>query len=207
MSRLRVVPIVEGHGEFHCVRILLDRIWQELHGGEYVEVTRPVRWTSGRLLKREGVQGALRVAVRVLNDLSATDDPTLFLILVDADENCPGRLGPELLAFAREANSAVDVTCVLANVEYETWFAAAAESLTKFLELPVGFTASESHEGLRHGKAWVERYFRGRKYSETQDQPAMTRAMDPGLCRRRSPSFDKLCRELEQRLRREDPRG
>jgi hypothetical protein len=99
------------------------------------------------------------------------------------------------------------MACVLANVEYETWFAAAAESLTKYLDLPAGFTASESPEDARHGKAWVKHYFRGTKYSETQDQPGMTAAMDLALCRRRSPSFDKLCRELEQRLRRQDPRG
>jgi predicted ATPase len=39
------------------------------------------------------------------------------------------------------------------------------------------------------------------KYSETIDQPAMTADMDLSLCRRRSPSFDKLCRELEKRFR------
>ena len=34
-----------------------------------------------------------------------------------------------------------------------------------------------------------------------RNQPRMTAAMDLALCRRRSPSFDKLCRELKQRLR------
>ena len=38
-------------------------------------------------------------------------------------------------------------------------------------------------------------------------QPGMTQAMDMALCRRRSPSFDKLCRELERRLQRQDPRA
>jgi hypothetical protein len=112
-----------------------------------------------------------------------------------------------LLARAREVNPTVDTACVLADVESETWFAAAAESLTKYLDLPAGFTTSESPEDARHGKAWVKRHFRGTKDSETQDQPGMTAVMDLALCRRRSPSFDKLCRELEQRLRRQDPRG
>jgi hypothetical protein len=201
MNRLRVAPVVEGHGEFRCVRTLLDRIWRELLGGEFIDVVRPIRRTSGELVRPDGIRNAVRIAVRSLNDPPATDDPKLVLILIDADENCPGRLGPDLLAIAREADPVVDIACVLANVEYETWFAAAAESLTKYLEFPAGFRASESPERERHGKAWVERYFRRTRYSETRDQPAMTSAMDLALCRRRSPSFDKLCRELERRLR------
>jgi hypothetical protein len=202
MSRLRVAPIVEGQGESCCIRTLLDRIWRELLGGEFVEVVRPVRKTNGELLRKDGLQGAVRIAVKELNNPPATADPGLVLILIDADEKCPGRLGPELLGFARETHSAVDIACVLAIVGYETWFAAAAESLTKYLELPAGFLASDSPEESRHGKAWVRRYFRGTKYSETRDQPRLTGAMDLALCRRRSPSFDKLCRELERRLRR-----
>lgn len=37
----------------------------------------------------------------------------------------------------------------------------------------------------------------------TVDQPAMTSHMDLHLARERSPSFDKLCRELERRLSRD----
>lgn len=48
-------------------------------------------------------------------------------------------------------------------------------------------------------KAWIEKRIKAPKYSETVDQPAMTAAMDLKLCRSRSPSFDKLCRELEKR--------
>ena len=38
MSRLCVAPIVEGHGDDRAIRILLQRIWSELLGGDYVEV-------------------------------------------------------------------------------------------------------------------------------------------------------------------------
>jgi hypothetical protein len=37
-------------------------------------------------------------------------------------------------------------------------------------------------------------------YAETVDQPRLTAAMDLQMCRERSKSFDKLCRELEKRL-------
>jgi Domain of unknown function (DUF4276) len=203
MSRLRIATIVEGQGEVGSIRILLDRIWRELLGGDYVEVLRPVKAPSGQLLNREGVQRFVAYAVKNLSDQRPSDDPALVLLLIDADERCPARLGPELLAHAREAGFSVDVTCVVVNLEYETWFVAAAESLTQYLDLSDEFLASELPEDARHKKGWIKRRFRGAKYSETQDQPRMTAAMNLDSCRRRSPSFDKLCRELEQRL----PRG
>jgi hypothetical protein len=202
MSRLRVAPIVEGDGEFACIRLLLERIWYELLGGDFVRVVRPVLKPRGNLVKQEGLHRAVKLAIKNLSDLPESDDSNLVLILIDADEDCPREWGPKLLDIAREVDSRMDVACVLAKLEYETWFAAAAESLTGYLELPPGFVASEAPEEARHGKGWVERYFRGNKYTEPQDQPAMTSAMDLALCRRRSPSFDKLCRELERRLRR-----
>jgi hypothetical protein len=123
------------------------------------------------------------------------------LILVDADTDLPCRLAPELLAWAREERTDVDIVCIVANVEYETWFVAAAESLRDYLDLPEGESAPHQPELERHGKRWIEQRFKRTKYSETQDQPAMTAKMDIALCRTRSPSFDKLCRELA--LRRE----
>ena len=202
MSRLRIVPIVEGHGETQCVRILLDRIWRELLGGEHVEVTRPFRWGIGKLVKKDDVQNAVRTAIKMIAASPSTDDPTLVLILIDADERCPAEWGPKLRSFALEANPTVDVACVLAKYEYETWFAASAESLTKYLEFPDGFVASEAPEDARLRKAWVEDFFRGPKYNAPRDQVGMTHAMDLALCRKRSPSFAKLCRELERRVRR-----
>jgi hypothetical protein len=56
-------------------------------------------------------------------------------------------------------------------------------------------------EQQRCGKGWIEHRFKGPKYSETVDQPRLTAAMDLHLCRQHSPSFDKLCRELEACMR------
>jgi Domain of unknown function (DUF4276) len=207
MTRLWIAPVVEGHGEKACIRLLLERIWYEMLGGEFVRVVRPVLQPRGNLVKQEGLHRAVKLAIKNLSDLPESDDPKLVLILIDADEDCPREWGPKLLDIAREVDSRMDVACVLAKVEYETWFAAAAESLTKYLEFPPDFVAADSPEEEGHAKAWVERYFRGHKYIEPQDQPAMTSAMDLAVCRRRSPSFDKLCRELERRLRRVERSG
>lgn len=56
-------------------------------------------------------------------------------------------------------------------------------------------------ESQRLGKGWIERRFKGVKYSERVDQPKMTAKLDLNMCRDNSPSFDKLCRELEACLK------
>ncbi len=124
----------------------------------------------------------------------------MILILIDADADCARELGPKLLDIARESRRDKSISCVLAVVEYETWFVACATSLAELLNLGDGElpTDPESH---KMGKGWIERRFKGLKYSETVDQPKMTARMDLQMCRARSPSFDKLCRDMEQAAR------
>jgi hypothetical protein len=125
-------------------------------------------------------------------------DCDLILVLIDADEDPPCTLAPKLRSLVSRTD--VDVAFVCANPEYETWFVAAAESLTAFLRVSATSTAGHP-EAERLAKGWIQRHFRRPKYSETVDQAAMTAQMDLGLCRDRCPSFDKLCRELEDRNR------
>ena len=201
MSRLRVLPIVEGHGEDNSIRILLQRIWGEMLGGEYVEVLKPIRGKRHQLVKAVELGKALNLAVLKLRD-PRRQTPSMILVLLDADSDFPCILGPSLLALAREIRADADVSCVIANIEYETWFVAAAESLNEYLDLSDDSAIPGDPERARHGKGWIQKKFLGPSYSETIDQPAMTQAMDLALCRQRSPSFDKLCRELEARLER-----
>lgn len=199
MSRLCIVPIVEGHGEDSAVRILLQRVWAEILGGDYVEVLRPIRGKRFKLVKTEELERALNLAILKLRSSGSTD-PSLILVLLDAETDLPCVLGPELLQRAKQLRSDADIACVLANVEYETWFVAAAQSLTRYLDLSSDKVLPESPETAGLGKGWIQHRFKGVKYSETVDQPAMTRAMDLAQCRLRSPSFDKLCRDLQARL-------
>lgn len=199
MSRLCVVPIVEGHGDDASVPVLLRRLWSEILGGEYIEVLRPIRVKRQKIVRKDELQRAVRLALSKAHASRPPDDPRLILVLLDAEADPPCILGPQLLQDARGVHPDTDVACVLANVEYETWFVAAAESLSQYLDLSTTTVPGEP-EKTRSGKAWIRSRFRGTRYSETQDQPRMTAAMDLRMCRRRSPSFDKLCRDLEQRL-------
>lgn len=202
MSRLTVVPIVEGHGEVPSVRILLQRIWYELLQGEFIEVLQPIRQPRDRLTsnKEGALEKALNLAAGKLRARSGLQQPTLILILLDANTDVPCALAPSLLQTANDCRADQDIACVLPNVEYETWFVAAAASLGEHLDLSKDRALPETPEDLRLGKAWIQQRFKGR-YSETVDQPKLTARMDLYGCRTQSPSFDKLCRELEARVK------
>jgi hypothetical protein len=198
VKTLGIVPIVEGHGEQEAIRILLTRTIQELLGGPYPFILSPIRQPRSKLVsKPRELERAVELGVLKLRQSSPSFEHGLVLVLLDADEDRPCELAPQLLA--RACRSDVDVACVLANPEYETWFVAAAPSLSRYLDLD-GARCDEP-EANRLKKAWIEHRFTSGSYSETIDQPRLTAAMDLAMCRAASPSFDKLCRELEARLR------
>lgn len=203
MNMLRIAPIVEGDGEVPAVPILLRRIGQELLGGISVEVLRPIRLPRDRLVEnKEGeLERALGLAAAKLRNQPQTDARTFVLLLLDADNDRACELAPRLLNNMRELRTDLDVVCVLANIEFETWFVGAAESLTQYLNLAVG-EPPQFPEETRSRKAWIEQRFKGHPYKETIDQPKLTAKMDLTLCRNHCSSFDKLCRELETRVER-----
>ena len=197
MSDIVIAPIVEGHGDSAAVPILLRRLWEGVATGGYAQVLQPIRRSRGKFLREQ--EGDLENAVNLALLKLAPFGGGLILILIDAEEDCHriGPLGPMLLMRARSARADADISCVIANVMYETWFVAAAESLSDVLHVPD--PVSEDPETERLGKGWIKQRMRAGKYSETIDQPKLTAKMDLQLCRRRSPSFDKLCRELQKR--------
>lgn len=198
MSLLRIAPIVEGHGEIQAIRILLERVWCELLGGQYLDVLAPFREPRSKLVLPAQLARVVQTVGLKLRDAGRRQPmPALILILLDADEDLPCVIGPQILDGARKAAAHLDITCVIANVEYETWFVAAASSLGEYLHVPARLP--ERPEQTGQGKGWIQQHFRRSKYSEPLDQPRMTARMDLSLCRARCPSFDKLCRELELR--------
>jgi hypothetical protein len=199
---LKIVPIVEGDGEVAAVPILLRRICDELFDHAVAHVLQPVRQPRSRLVsnREDCLQKSLGLAVNKLRQLQIAEARELVLLLLDADEDCPAELAPRLNAMAAQFRSDADFACVLAMVEFETWFVASAESLTRFIQLDRPDEAPRQPERTRSRKAWIQNRFLLPKYSETVDQPKLTAAMDLALCRSRSASFDKLCRELGRRL-------
>ena len=120
------------------------------------------------------------------------------MVLVDADDDLPCQLGPYMQEVASAVRNDFDVSCIVANIDYETWFVAASGSLLGFWKDPDDFEPPANPEG-KNGKSWVKQRFYGPKYSETIDQAKLTARMDLATCREVSSSFDKLCRELEKK--------
>ena len=105
-------------------------------------------------------------------------------------------MGPELLRRAQVARQDRHIGVVLAKVEYEAWFLAAAESLAGRHGI-AEFTASPTDpESISDAKRWLsERMPPGRSYRETLHQPALTAVADLGAARA-ARSFDKMWREV-----------
>ena len=198
---MTILPIVEGHGEVEAVPIALRRIGSELLDIASVEVMKPIRIKRGRLVKREHLGRAIGYALLKLQE-SASEEGAI-LVLLDGDGEPPCILGPRVQSMANELRADADVFCVIAHLEYETWFVAAAESLVESgdLVLREGEAYPEDPEGQALRKGWIEKRLRDQRsgYSPTVDQPRFTAKMDLRACRSRSPSFDKLCRELAKR--------
>ncbi len=198
---LRVVVIVEGHGEDGAIRTLLERVWYELLRGDYIEVV-PWRGKQGQLRKKEGLRPVVEAAAIKLHATERTDFRRLLLVMIDTEgQECPRTVAADRVGWVREVRSdaATEIACVMPNPMFETWFAAAADSLKGINDLPADLRKPEDPERDGLGKAWVKKHL-PRKYKETVDQPRFVGHMSLTECRDTSRSFRKLVRELAERL-------
>lgn len=177
--------------KFRAVPILIRRLVELVNPALYANVQHPIRKSRGTLLREGGIEGAVELAVRGLPELG------FVLIIIDSDDSCPKELAPELLARAlRTGRRPVGV--VLAKMEFESWFIAAAESIAGHSGLPPNLVTPADPESIRGAKEWLQKAMPpGRAYSPTIDQPSLASKFDLNAARR-APSFDKMCREIER---------
>lgn len=160
-----------------------------------VEVERRLCLPKARLIKRQDeLERAVRLAALRAGPSGA------ILILLDADDDCPAVEGPSLKRRAH-AEGRLPVGVVLAKREFEAWFLAAAESLAGYRGLPDSLEAPEDPEAIRGAKEWLARQMSPHRYAPAIDQAPLAARFDIAAARRRSPSFDKFCRELEGLVR------
>jgi len=199
MNRMMVYPIVEGHGEVESVRILLQRIWIEELGGEHIEVLQPFRLPRGKMVKDFDLQRAINFGALKLQTNLMDESHPLILLMLDADEDCPRELGPSLEVKMKTMRSDVDCACIVANVEYETWFVAASRSLSEYL-VDLNEEQAVRAEQDHRRKKWIADRMKSGSYSESIDQPRFTAKMSLKEARCNSHSFNKLCSKLVRRL-------
>nr|VFJ77764.1 MAG: protein of unknown function (DUF4276) [Candidatus Kentron sp. FW] len=121
---IKIFTIVEGEGEVNAFPVLLRRLGEWLSPQCSVQVERPIRVPRDRFLKRkEEFRRFLWLAAAKSGDIG------WIIILLDADDDCPARLGPEILERASVIVPHRQVSVILADREFEAWFLAAAPSL------------------------------------------------------------------------------
>lgn len=167
---VRIGCIVEGHGEVQALPILLRRMAVELDATVVVDSPPPIRVPKSKLVKSGE--------------------------LMDADDDCPAQLGPQLQKRAESAAGHNRVRAVVAQREYEAWFLAAIPSLQGRRGLPSALTAPPEPETIRGAKEWLNSRME-RPYSETVDQPAFSALFDLRMARR-TRSFAKFTRSVSE---------
>jgi len=190
MSQFVIVPIVEGQSEVESVPVLLRRLLEERQRSD-VQIARPVRVHRNKVVKEGEVERAVALARRNREQCSAV------LVLLDADDDCPAELGPELLKRIAEAHGDLRSAVVLAKREFEGWFLGSLESLRGVRGIPDDASSPPNPEEIRGAKELLSKVMAG-TYVETTDQPALAAEFDLNLARKRCPSFGKFMCHFER---------
>jgi len=192
---LRFACIVEGQGDAEAVPGLVRRIAWSFSPAMQLHIE-AFRFPRNQLLRPGILESKIELVVRRIGRQGAV------LVILDADDDCPARLGPELLERARRERPDLALSVVLAKREFEAWFLAAAESLRGWRGLSETLEAPGDPEAIRGAKEWLAKKLRaaGGSYSETADQQALVWVFDFELARKRSASFAKCWREIRRLL-------
>lgn len=176
---MALVPIVEGHAEVHSIPILMRRLG--------IDVAEPFRVKRNLIVKPGELERALQFTLRDREYVSAV------LVLLDADDDCPAELAPQLLERCARV-AAVPVSVVFAVREIEAWFLGGVESLRGQRGIH-GAAFDTDPEAPRGAKERLEALMNG-TYVDVADQPALMASLDVEAARLRCPSRDKLLRDL-----------
>lgn len=197
-----IYAIVEGHGEVGAVPELLRRFANEVFALYELNVLQPYRLPKGRMTAERYLESAVTLARLKLNQY---DGRKAILVMLDADDDCPGRDAPALLDRAENVAGPIPVSVVFAKAEYESWFLAAVRSLRGYGRVANDATAPANPETIRGAKEHLQRHcmIPGATYRPTVDQPALTHKFSFEEARQACPSFDKLWRDLERLFQQE----
>jgi hypothetical protein len=209
--KLRILAIVEGHGEQRAVPTLLRRWFQYRRFRDFETPDLAIRAPgSGALKCPHDADDELGIEYYV--EMAARERPDGILIILDADDECQERartpsrlgLGPELVQRARAVARHIPIQVVVANREYESWFLSALASLRRAGYIPPGSrlpTPLSEVESIRDCKKRITQLL-DRPYEETIDQSDFTGALPfTASMARRSRSYRKLLKALEELTR------
>ena len=195
MSLASILAIVEGDGEVQAVPVLLRRIALEVAAGNRPRIQKPIRVHRSKVIKDGVLEGYVGLAAQRVGAGGGV------LILLDANGDCPARLGPALLERARAARPDRRIEVVIAKCEYEAWFLASIQSVAGSRTLSREVAAPPAAESVRGAKEWLSQRMQV-PYRPITERPALTARFDMVLAGRRAPSFDKMWRAFSALLHR-----
>ncbi len=196
-----IQPIVEGHGDQAAIGFLLRRIHSELIGAGELLVLPAIRMPKTKLVGLGGMEKAAELAGLKLRQAILEDDYALTLLILDSDEDFAYQLGPKLTSRMVVAQPHVPSYSVVVSPEFETWFAASAETLFDRLLDPGDRVKILDPEGNRLGKGWIKDRCANGRYGEVIDQPRLTNRMDLNKACERSMSFRRLVSRMSDLFR------
>ncbi len=189
MSHLGV--LVEGYGEVEAIPVLLRRIAAEVE--VHVQVEMPWRGKRQRLVRDD--LDDLANALTFIRGAGVGG----ILIVLDADDDCPATLGPDMRQRAEAVVGDIPVRVVIANHEYEAWLLAGFAGLRGRRRISADSEYADDPESETSPKA-VLKDLNASTYAPPVDQPAMTALFDMDQARIDAPSFDKLWRDVSDLL-------
>ncbi|MBC8742662.1 DUF4276 family protein [Paraburkholderia sp. UCT31] len=187
-----IASIVEGDGEVSALPILLRRMAAQWSPDTVINPLQPIRVRRDKFLNKEE-----KFRRQLLLAAAKTGEDGWILIVLDADDDCPARLGQKIFERARQYVPHRRLSVVLANREFEAWFIAAAPSLDGARGFSIAPSELLDAETPRNAKGWMREHMQSGTYSEILDQPAFTARMDLQQALDNSRSFRKLHREWQ----------
>lgn len=189
---IQIASIVEGDGEVSALPVLLRRLASEWHPAVSVNPLQPIRVKRDKFLNKDD-----EFRRQLLLAAAKSGEGGWILIVLDADDDCPAKLGRQIYDRAQQYIAHRRLSVVLPNREFEAWFIAAAHSLRGvrgFSPLP---DEAIQAEVPRNAKGWMRERMQGGTYSEILDQPAFTARIDLQQTFDNSRSFRKMCKEWQ----------
>ena len=194
---MKIACIVEGDGEVQALPALLHRLhqWRTPNTSPPI-IERPIRVRRDQFLNKP-VEFDRHLQLAAMK--CGADG--WILILLDADDDCPQKLGGNILQDARQIIPHRPISVVLANREYEAWFIASAAALQASGHFAIPAQGKiPAAESPRDAKGWVKEHMVSGVYGETIEQLALTRHMDLVQVFANSRSFRKLCSEWDKQV-------
>ena len=187
----RISCIVEGDGDVMALPVLLRRAIYEIDPTFIYNIERPIRLDRAKFSKDNELNRAIQLAFLKTKGVGA------ILIVIDADDDCPFQLGPQILNRAEIFRPDATIKVVLANKEYKGWFLAGAASLAGVKGLPTDLLSEVNAENIRDAKGWLQERMNGNtNYRPTVDQPSFSMLFNMNDAVINSPSFSKFMRDV-----------